>query len=86
MQGCLEQHSAYFIVGLTILSFPHMDVRSNIICDNKHMLIGLSDGSLYTISWKGEVCAFGAQYFLYFFPTELNIFIMTDNLKFPGFF
>ncbi|CAA2992972.1 RAB6A-GEF complex partner 1-like [Olea europaea subsp. europaea] len=27
---------------------------SNIICDNKHMLIGLSDGSLYNISWKGE--------------------------------
>lgn len=23
--------------------------------DNKHMLVGLSDGSLYSISWKGEV-------------------------------
>ncbi|XP_051147008.1 uncharacterized protein LOC127262396 [Andrographis paniculata] len=31
---------------------------SNFICDNKHMLIGLSDGSLYNISWKGEF--FGA--------------------------
>ncbi|XP_071932664.1 uncharacterized protein [Coffea arabica] len=29
---------------------------SNIICDNKHMLVGLSDGSLYNISWKGEFC------------------------------
>ncbi|MFQ6619922.1 hypothetical protein Gotur_001276, partial [Gossypium turneri] len=27
---------------------------SNIVCDNKHMLLGLSDGSLYSISWKGE--------------------------------
>ncbi|KAL0426032.1 UNVERIFIED_CONTAM: RAB6A-GEF complex partner protein 1 [Sesamum radiatum] len=26
---------------------------SNFICDNKHLLIGLSDGSLYNISWKG---------------------------------
>ncbi|KAH6829995.1 Quinoprotein amine dehydrogenase [Perilla frutescens var. hirtella] len=31
---------------------------SNFVCDNKHMLIGLSDGSLYNISWKGEF--FGA--------------------------
>lgn len=23
--------------------------------DSKHMLLGLSDGSLYSISWKGEV-------------------------------
>ncbi|CAA3006259.1 Hypothetical predicted protein [Olea europaea subsp. europaea] len=28
---------------------------SNIICDHKHVLIGLSDGSLYNISWKGEL-------------------------------
>ncbi|KAH9731841.1 RIC1 domain-containing protein [Citrus sinensis] len=27
---------------------------SNIVSDNKHMLLGLSDGSLYSISWKGE--------------------------------
>uniref|UniRef100_A0A2N9F0P2 RIC1 C-terminal alpha solenoid region domain-containing protein n=1 Tax=Fagus sylvatica TaxID=28930 RepID=A0A2N9F0P2_FAGSY len=27
---------------------------SNIVCDNKHMLVGLSNGSLYNISWKGE--------------------------------
>lgn len=29
--------------------------RSNIACDSKHLLFGLSDGSLYNISWKGEV-------------------------------
>ncbi|KAF9602571.1 hypothetical protein IFM89_029870 [Coptis chinensis] len=27
---------------------------SNIVCDNKHLLLGLSDGSLQLISWKGE--------------------------------
>ncbi|KAK4266874.1 hypothetical protein QN277_023738 [Acacia crassicarpa] len=27
---------------------------SNIVCDSKHMLLGLSDGTLYNISWKGE--------------------------------
>ncbi|KAL0397920.1 UNVERIFIED_CONTAM: hypothetical protein Scaly_0240400 [Sesamum calycinum] len=31
-----------------------LPVWSNFICDNKHLLIGLSDGSLYNISWKGE--------------------------------
>ncbi|KAK6140623.1 hypothetical protein DH2020_025623 [Rehmannia glutinosa] len=31
-------------------------IKSNFICDNKNMLIGLSDGSLYNISWKGEFC------------------------------
>ncbi|ESW11798.1 hypothetical protein PHAVU_008G060200 [Phaseolus vulgaris] len=31
---------------------------SNIVCDNKHMLLGLSDGTLYSMSWKGEF--FGA--------------------------
>ncbi|XP_048132652.1 guanine nucleotide exchange factor subunit RIC1 isoform X2 [Rhodamnia argentea] len=29
---------------------------SNIVSDNRHMLLGLSDGSLYGISWKGEYC------------------------------
>lgn len=29
--------------------------RSNIVSDSKHMLLGLSDGLLYSISWKGEV-------------------------------
>ncbi|KAL7258994.1 hypothetical protein ACSBR1_004988 [Camellia fascicularis] len=27
---------------------------SNIVCDNKHMLIGLSDGSLYNIPGRGS--------------------------------
>ncbi|XP_061961808.1 uncharacterized protein LOC133682481 [Populus nigra] len=27
---------------------------SNFVSDNKHLLLGLSDGSLYSISWKGE--------------------------------
>ncbi|KAK4788150.1 hypothetical protein SAY86_019469 [Trapa natans] len=31
----------------------HLDV-SNIVSDSKHMMLGLSDGSLYCISWKGE--------------------------------
>ncbi|XAR63034.1 hypothetical protein NMG60_11022819 [Bertholletia excelsa] len=35
--------------------FPNKTLAtSNIVCDNKHLLIGLSDGSLYSISWKGE--------------------------------
>lgn len=33
-------------------------LRSNIVSDNKHMMLGLSDGSLYCISWKGEVMDF----------------------------
>ncbi|KAJ0590406.1 putative transcription factor WD40-like family [Helianthus annuus] len=27
---------------------------SNIICDNKNLLVGLSNGTLYNMSWKGE--------------------------------
>ncbi|XP_045793411.1 guanine nucleotide exchange factor subunit RIC1-like [Trifolium pratense] len=27
---------------------------SNIVSDNRHMLLGLSDGTLYSMSWKGE--------------------------------
>ncbi|KAL5718688.1 hypothetical protein ACHQM5_011565 [Ranunculus cassubicifolius] len=27
---------------------------SNIVCDNKHLIVGLSEGSLELISWKGE--------------------------------
>ncbi|XP_044493876.1 guanine nucleotide exchange factor subunit RIC1-like isoform X2 [Mangifera indica] len=39
---------------------------SNIVSDNKHMLLGLSDGSLYRISWKGEFCgAFELNHFPY---------------------
>ncbi|KAL8235817.1 hypothetical protein R6Q59_016898 [Mikania micrantha] len=28
---------------------------SNIICDSKNLLVGLSNGTLYNMSWKGEV-------------------------------
>ncbi|XP_076948762.1 uncharacterized protein LOC143621133 isoform X1 [Bidens hawaiensis] len=31
---------------------------SNIICDNKILLIGLSNGTLYNMSWKGEFYGF----------------------------
>ncbi|CAK8542406.1 unnamed protein product [Lathyrus sativus] len=34
---------------------------SNIVSDSKHMLLGLSDGTLYSISWKGEF--YGAFHF-----------------------
>lgn len=35
--------------------FPDRNMTlSNVVCDNKHILVGLSDGSLYSISWKGE--------------------------------
>ncbi|KAG8391860.1 hypothetical protein BUALT_Bualt01G0230900 [Buddleja alternifolia] len=49
--------SVVLILALSLIfCFSSLDDRSNIICDNKHMLIGLSDGSLYNISWKGEFC------------------------------
>nr|GEV82860.1 Rab6A-GEF complex partner protein 1-like [Tanacetum cinerariifolium] len=35
--------------------FPGKDLAvSNIICDNKNLLVGLSNGTLYNMSWKGE--------------------------------
>ncbi|KAJ0762479.1 putative transcription factor WD40-like family [Helianthus annuus] len=35
--------------------FPSKDLAlSNIICDNKNLLVGLSNGTLYNMSWKGE--------------------------------
>lgn len=42
---------------------------SNIICDNKNFLVGLSDGSFYNISWKGE---FYGAFGLNFHPHEGN--------------
>ncbi|KAL1549837.1 guanine nucleotide exchange factor subunit RIC1-like isoform X1 [Salvia divinorum] len=42
---------------------------SNFVCDNKHMLIGLSDGSLYNISWKGEFCG---AFFLDMLPNDVS--------------
>ncbi|GAB2291032.1 hypothetical protein Dimus_025288 [Dionaea muscipula] len=41
----LNEQVPFLVKGMTV---------SNIVCDNKHLLIGLSNGSLYPISWKGE--------------------------------
>ncbi|XP_021748783.1 RAB6A-GEF complex partner protein 1-like isoform X3 [Chenopodium quinoa] len=57
-----KQPSALFLANINIVlneqvPFSVKDLTvSNIVCDNKHLLIGLSNGSLYTISWKGEFC------------------------------
>ncbi|KAK7394736.1 hypothetical protein VNO78_15273 [Psophocarpus tetragonolobus] len=48
---------------------------SNIVSDNKHMLVGLSDGTLYSMSWKGEF--YGA---FQFDPHPLASF---DNSQMP---
>ncbi|XP_074326367.1 uncharacterized protein LOC141664337 isoform X2 [Apium graveolens] len=42
---------------------------SNVICDNKNFLFGLSDGSLYNISWKGEFAG----------PFELDFYLGNHN-------
>ncbi|KAL0284510.1 UNVERIFIED_CONTAM: hypothetical protein Scaly_2846500 [Sesamum calycinum] len=53
---------------VSIESLDKMEAfRSNFICDNKHLLIGLSDGSLYNISWKGE---FSGAFFLDVWPND----------------
>ncbi|KAJ8900535.1 hypothetical protein K2173_025312 [Erythroxylum novogranatense] len=44
-------------------------VVSNIVSDNKHMLLGLSNGSLYSISWKAE---FHGAWELDPYPQESN--------------
>ncbi|KAK8502964.1 hypothetical protein V6N13_100260 [Hibiscus sabdariffa] len=55
-----KQPSALFLATITRvlneqIPFAENDLTvSNIVSDNKHMLLGLSDGSLYSISWKGE--------------------------------
>ncbi|KAJ7951173.1 Quinoprotein amine dehydrogenase, beta chain-like protein [Quillaja saponaria] len=55
-----KQPSALFFATISLLlseqvPFPEKDLTvSNIVCDNKHMLLGLSNGTLYSISWKGE--------------------------------
>lgn len=55
-----KQSSALFLANINLVlneqvPFAVKDLTvSNIVCDNKHLLIGLSSGSLYTISWKGE--------------------------------
>ncbi|KAL4599126.1 hypothetical protein ACB092_11G104900 [Castanea dentata] len=55
-----KQPSSLFLASISLLlseqvPFAEKDLAlSNIVCDNKHMLVGLSNGSLYNISWKGE--------------------------------
>ncbi|KAH7863655.1 hypothetical protein Vadar_020398 [Vaccinium darrowii] len=55
-----KQPSGLFLATISLLlreQVPFSDAEvatSNIACDSKHLLFGLSDGSLYNISWKGE--------------------------------
>ncbi|XP_056159957.1 uncharacterized protein LOC115677539 [Syzygium oleosum] len=59
--GGKQPSSLYFATISLLLSeqvpFGDMNLSmSNIVSGNRHMLLGLFDGSLYGISWKGEVC------------------------------
>ncbi|BFG22031.1 hypothetical protein CerSpe_083050 [Prunus speciosa] len=55
-----KQPSGLFLATISLLlseqvPFTQKDLAvSNIVSDSKHMLLGLSDGLLYSISWKGE--------------------------------
>ncbi|KAF8380184.1 hypothetical protein HHK36_027666 [Tetracentron sinense] len=55
-----KQPSGLFLATISLLlseQVPFSDknlTMSNIVCDNRHMLLGLSDGSLHLVSWKGE--------------------------------
>ncbi|KAI3876081.1 hypothetical protein MKW92_015400 [Papaver armeniacum] len=55
-----KQPSGLFLANINLVlneQVPFADknlAMSNIVCDNKHLLVGLSDGSLQLISWKGE--------------------------------
>ncbi|XP_065859676.1 uncharacterized protein [Euphorbia lathyris] len=55
-----KQPSDLFLANISLVlreqvPFSEKDLTvSNIVSDNKHMLLGLSNGSLYNISWKGE--------------------------------
>lgn len=75
-----KQPSGLYLATISVLlseqvPFPDKDltVRSNIICDNKNLLVGLSDGSLYNISWKGEFT--GA------FDLDLNLCDRNEAIK-----
>ncbi|PSS04372.1 RAB6A-GEF complex partner protein [Actinidia chinensis var. chinensis] len=64
-----KQPSGLFFATISLLlnePVPFSDMvsaTSNIVCDSKHLLVGLSDGSLYNISWKGEFYgAFGLNF------------------------
>lgn len=52
-----------------------MTNRSNVICDNKNLLFGLSDGSLYNISWKGEVML---MFCIYLIWIQFNDFVQFE--------
>ncbi|PHU09567.1 hypothetical protein BC332_21427 [Capsicum chinense] len=63
-----KQPTGLFLASITLLlneqvPFANSNLTmSNVVCDNKHLIVGLSDGSLYNISWKGEFCgAFDVQ-------------------------
>ncbi|KAF9687843.1 hypothetical protein SADUNF_Sadunf02G0135300 [Salix dunnii] len=55
-----KQPSGLCLANITLVlseQVPFADKKltvSNFVSDNKHMLLGLSNGSLYSISWKGE--------------------------------
>uniref|UniRef100_A0A2P2MRC6 RAB6A-GEF complex partner protein 1 n=1 Tax=Rhizophora mucronata TaxID=61149 RepID=A0A2P2MRC6_RHIMU len=59
-----KQPSGLFLASISLLLSEQVPFAgkglgvSNIVSDNKHMLVGLSNGSLYGISWKAEF--FGA--------------------------
>ncbi|KAF5193219.1 Rab6a-gef complex partner protein 1-like [Thalictrum thalictroides] len=64
--------SSLFLATISLLlseQAPFADenlTMSNIVCDNKHLLLGLSDGSLQLITWKGEFLgSFGIDRNLY---------------------
>ncbi|GAB4844511.1 hypothetical protein Ancab_037890 [Ancistrocladus abbreviatus] len=50
---------------------------SNIVCDNKHLLIGLSNGCLYIISWKGE---FYGAFDINFHLGEIDEIVRSNSL------
>ncbi|XP_075523095.1 uncharacterized protein LOC142555855 [Primulina tabacum] len=78
-----KQPTGLFLLNVSLLlseqvPFANKNLTvSNIICDNKHILIGLSDGALYNISWKGEFC--GAFYL----DTRLNDNAAANTLSYP---
>ncbi|KAK9146414.1 hypothetical protein Sjap_006317 [Stephania japonica] len=55
-----KQSSGLFLATISLLlseRAPFADenlTMSNMVCDGKHVILGLSDGSLQLISWKGE--------------------------------
>ncbi|XP_050203918.1 uncharacterized protein LOC126653956 [Mercurialis annua] len=57
-----KQPSSLFFANISLLLSEQVPFAkkgltvSNIVSDNKYMLLGLSTGSLYSISWKGEFC------------------------------